>query len=559
MTERSGRGRRPLWAVLSVTVVALLLAPILLVAVGAASPSVDTWKELWAGPLPGMIATTFAVLVSVGAGTLVLGAGLAWLVTAYDFPGVRFFSWALVLPLAMPAYILGFVFLAILDFPGPVQTTLRGLFGPDVWFPEMRSILGVALVMSHTLYPYVFVLARAALREQAPSSFETARLLGDGRLRAARRVVLPLARPALAAGLVVVMMETLTDFATVQYFNVDTVSVGIYQVWRGMFDRDVAIELAALVLVVALTVIAFERLLRGSIRFYQRGAARDFERGRLRGWQGAGALVVCAGVLAAAVVVPVVQLVAWAFGSSDSLELSRAFEYVGNSMGIALVAGLVCVAVAMVVAGGSRLSRSVMARRAGHLATVGYALPGPVVAIGVLTVIGAATTLFDASAGGIVVLSLIGLVYAYTIRFMAVAYGAVDASLESITPSVVDAAHTLGSSPGRVLRKVHLPMARAGAIAGLVLVMVDVLKELPIVLLIRPFGFTTASVWVWERASESRWAEAAVPALLIVVVAMIPVVFYLRRGSEDVGSYRTPRPTASAESETAKSERMVSV
>ncbi|HEX2154475.1 MAG TPA: iron ABC transporter permease [Acidimicrobiia bacterium] len=490
-----------------------------------------------------MLWTTLWLLVGVGLGTLVLGAGLAWLVTAYEFPGAGFFGWALVLPLAMPAYILGFVFLAVFDFAGPVQTFLRGVIGSDAWFPDVRSLPGAAIVLSLTLYPYVYVLGRAALRQQVPSSFETARTLGDGRLRAARRVVLPLIRPALAAGLAIVMMETLTDFATVQYFNVDTVSVGVYQVWRGMFNRAVAFELAALVLGVALIVIAAERVLRGGLRFYQRGPGRDFERGRLGGWRAAFATTACGVVLALAVGIPILQLGAWAVGSTAQVEATRIFETLGNSLGIAVASGVACVGLGLLVAGGARLSGSPLALRIRHLATVGYAVPGPVVAMGVLVLIGAATGLISGSPAVTVVVSLLGLVYAYTVRFTAVAYGSVDASMEAITPGVVDAAHTLGSGPGNVLRRVHLPLARTGAAAGMVLVMVDVLKELPIVLLIRPFGLTTTAVWVWELASESRWESAAIPALLIVAVALIPVLVYLRRGKlGEMAAYQTYQP-----------------
>lgn len=540
-------GTRPVLTLSTLVLVGLLLAPIAVVGWQALTPSGEAWGQLWAGPLPDMLVTTGGLLLAVAAGTLVLGAGLAWLVTAYDFPGVGFFSWALVLPLAMPAYILGFVFLAIFDFPGPVQTALRTVFGPDAWFPDVRSLPGAALVLSLTLYPYIFVLARAALREQVPATFESARLLGDSRLRAARRVVLPIARPALAAGSAIVMMEVLTDFATVQYFGVDTVSVGVYQVWRGMFDREVAIELAGLVLLVALVVIAAERMMRGSVRYFTRGTARDFERGRLEGRKAAAATVVCGGVLGAAVVLPVVQLGVWAMQAEARVDAGRAFEYLGNSLGVALAAGLACVVLALIIAGGARLSGSWLARRAAQLATAGYAVPGPVVALGVLALIIGAADLLGASPGRLAVLSLTGLVYAYVIRFMAVAYGSVDASLESITPNVVGAAHTLGSGPAKVLRNVHLPLARAGALAGFVLVLVDVLKELPIVLLVRPFGFSTASIWVWQLASESRWQSAAIPALLIVAAAIVPVAYYLRRGREDPSGLWPYAPTTAVE------------
>jgi iron(III) transport system permease protein len=484
-----------------------------------------------------MLVTTGVLLVLVGGGTLLLGTGFAWLTTANEFPGRRVFTWALMLPLAMPAYILGFVFLAVFGFAGPVQTTLRSVFGAGVWFPDVSSTWGVAIVMSLSLYPYVYILARSALREQTPATYEAARMLGDNRMAALRRVVLPLARPSLAAGVVLVMMETLTDFATVQYFNVQTVSVGIYQVWRGMFDRDTAVELAALVLFIALFIIGMERLLRGPARFHQRGAARDIERVPLTGWKALGAVAACWIVLGAAIVVPIVQLVYWLFTSPAVVtDMTRALEYMSNSLGMAMAAAVGCVLFAMLAAGGARFSGSPLVRKAAHLVTIGYAVPGPVVAIGVLVMIGWVVGAAGSNPAGIVLLSLTGLVYAYIVRFMALGYGSVDASMEKITPSTVDAAHTLGATPSRVMKQIYLPMAGAGAAAGAVLVAIDVLKELPVVLLIRPFGFTTASVWVWELASESRWAAAAIPALLIVVTAMIPIAIYLGRERRRRGS-----------------------
>jgi len=484
-----------------------------------------------------MLWTTAALLILVGGGAILLGTGLAWLTTAYEFPGRRVFSWALMLPLAMPAYILGFVFLALFDFAGPVQTALRSAFGPDVWFPDVTSIGGAAIVMSLSLYPYVYIVARSALREQTPATYEAARMLGDTRRAALLRVVLPMARPSLAAGAALVMMEVLTDFATVQYFNVRTVSVGIYQVWRGMFDRETAVELAALVLLIALIVIGVERLLRGPARFHQRGAPRDIERVTLRGWRRALALGVCWAVLGAARLVTIKQLLYWLFTSTAVVnDLARGLEYLSNSLGLAVAAAIGAVFFALLAAGGSRFSGRPFVRRTAHLVTVGYAVPGPVVAIGVLVMIGWLTGATGANPAGLLLLTLTGLVYAYVVRFVALAYGSVDASLEKITPSTVDAAHTLGANPSRVMRQVYFPLAGAGAAAGAVLVAIDVLKELPIVLLIRPFGFTTASVWVWELASESRWAAAAIPALLIVLTAMIPIGFYLRRERRSRGS-----------------------
>lgn len=514
----------------TLVVVGMTITPIVLVGLAVISPSGETWQQLWAGPLPEMLWNTTLLLLLVGGGTLILGTGLAWLVTAYDFPGRRTFTWALMLPLAMPAYILGFTFLAVFDFAGPVQSALRDVFGTGVWFPDVTSIWGVSLVMCLSLYPYVYILARSAFREQTPATYEAARMLGDSRRVALFRVVLPMARPTLAAGVALVTMETLTDFATVQYFNVQTVSVGVYQVWRGMFDRETAVELAALVLAIALVVIGAERLLRGGARFHQRGTPRDVERVQPTGWKKAVAVGGPTIVLASAVFLPVAQLLYWLVTSPAVVtDMGRAFEFLSNSLGLALAAATGAVLFSLLAAGGARFSGRPWIRRAAHLVTIGYSVPGPVVAIGVLVMLGWAVGATGTNPASVVLLSLTGLVYAYIVRFMALAYGSVDASLDKITPSTVDAAHTLGATPSRVMRQIYLPMARAGAAAGAVLVAIDVLKELPIVLLIRPFGFTTASVWVWELASESRWAAAAVPALLIVVTAIIPITIYLRR------------------------------
>ncbi len=535
---------RPGWVALVVAAAVLAVIPVLAVAAGALTPTTAVWAALWSTVLPEMIASTLALMLAVAAGTLLLGAGLAWLVTAYRFPGSTVFGWLLVLPLAMPAYVLGFVFLSLLDFPGPVQTGLRAMFGPDVWFPEVRSIPGAAVVLSLTLYPYVYLLARSALLEQAPATFDAARTLGAGRSRAAWRVVLPLARPSLAAGLALVMMETLTDFATVQYFNVQTVSVGVYQVWKGQFDRQAATELAGLVLVFALLVIAVERALRGRARYHQRGGAgRGLPAVRLSGARGTAATAACAAVLAAAFVIPVAQLLWWSGadtirGAAGMLD-TRYGSYLLNSLVVGAIAAGCCVAIALVVTHGARMTGGRLTGAAAQLTTVGYAVPGVVVAIGVLIAFAELDEGLEAlgvpgGTGLVVTGSVAGIVYAYIVRFLALSYHSVDASFTKISPAMTASALSLGASPARVLRRVHLPLVRTGVGAALVLVLIDSLKELPIVLLLRPFGFTTLSVWVWQLASESRWESAGLPALTIVAAATIPVLLLLRRGRLEV-------------------------
>ena len=534
-----GDGRRG-WRLAVSAVAALAAVPVGLLAVSILTPTASVWSLWWRTALPSMLVTTTLLLVATVALALVLGGGLAWLVGRYRFPGQGLFSWLLVLPLAVPAYVLGFCYLGLLDHPGPVQRGLRALFGADVGLPDVRSLPMAVLVLALATYPYVYLLARAALTEQTAATYEAARVLGHGPLQAARRVVLPLARPSLAAGAALVAMETLTDFATVQYFNVQTVSVAVYQVWNGMYDRVAATEIASLVLIFAIVVIALERVARGRARFHQGGGARAVEPVRLSGARAWVATGVCSVVVGIAFVVPVVQLAAWAVaarldsqGQGASGLDARYLDYLVNSLTVAGLTAVGCAALAVVVASGTRLGGRASTRRMARLATVGYAVPGPVVAIGVLTILAAADQALDSVGlpwGGVLVSGTLGgLVYAYVVRFLALAHNTVEASLDKVAPSMTDAALTLGASPRTVVRRVHLPLVRSGVGVALVLVAVDALKELPVVLLLRPFGFETLAVWVYQLASESRWEQAGLPALTIVAVALVPVVLLFRR------------------------------
>ena len=531
------RGSRHGWDAAVVGIAVLVVLPVALVAVSILTPSTGVWALLWRTELPSMLLTTVALLVAVVCCTLVLGTGLAWLVGRYRFPGQRWFSWLLVLPLAVPAYVLGFVYLGLLDHPGPVQSAMRGWFGDDAWFPEVRSFPMAVIVLSLASYPYVYLLARAAVSEQTAGTYEAARVLGQGPLQAAVRVVLPLARPSLAAGAALVAMETLTDFATIQYFNVRTVSVAVYQVWNGMYDRVAATEVASLVLLFAVAVIGFERAARGRSRFSQQGGARGIEPVQLTGRRATAATAVCAAVVALGFAGPVLQLCAWAVTAAtrdDGYSVGPSYAgYLVNSVLIAGVAAVVCAAIAVLLASATRLGEGgTGARRLARLTTVGYAVPGPVVAIGVLAILAAADSALDAlgsSLGGLLVTGTVaGLVYAYAVRFLALAYNSVDASLDKVSPSLTSVALTLGSMPSGVVRRVHLPLMRSGVGVALVLVAVEALKELPIVLMLRPFGFETLAIWVYQLASESRWELAALPALTIVVVAVLPVTLLVR-------------------------------
>ena len=534
MNARLGRTG---WTLPAVVVATLVVTPVAMLAVSIVRPNREMWRHQWATRLPEEIANTLILLAGVASCTLLVGGGLAWLVTAYDFPGRRVFGWLLVLPLALPSYILGFLTVSMVGFTGPVQQTWRRLFGADAWFPDVQSLWGAVLAFTMVLYPYVYLMTRAALRDQAAGQYFAARTLGAGPTEAARRVVLPMVRPALAGGVVVVMMETLTDFATIQYFDVNTVSVSVFRIWRGSYDRDAAAEIATLLLGFAVLAIAAERIARGRARFgVAGGRGAGFPPQPLHGRRALAATGVCAAVLTAAFLAPVAQLVSWAVaeqtGDRGTPMVGNVGEYVRHSVELGALTVVAAVVVAVVIANAQRFGFRRTTRAANRLSTIGYAVPGPVLAIGVLLALVALDNLLERFGGnlpGIVATgSLATLVYAYAVRFLAPALNSVDAGLEQIPDEMTDSARSLGARPLRTAWVVHTPLARASIASAVVLVAVDALKELPIVLLLRPFGFDTLPVWVYTLASESRYEQAALPSLAIIAVAFVPVVLLSR-------------------------------
>ena len=533
--RRTSTGR-PAWSLLVLVIAVLVATPVVAVVVDAvaAAGTVAVPRGLGA-----MVLTTLLLMLGVGLGTLVVGGGLAWLVTAYRFPFRDVLVWLLVLPLAMPAYILGFVFLSTFDISGPVQGAVRSVLGPEVWTPDVRSLPGAVVVMSLTLYPYVYLLVRAALAEQSRGTYDAARTLGASRARAFWKVLLPLARPSIAAGLALVMMEVLTDFATVQYFGVKTVSVGVYLVWKGTFDFHSATQLSGLVLLFAVAVLAGERLMRGRARYHQKGGrGQGLEARRLTGWRGWGAAALALLALGTGFVLPVLRLLAWAvadaLGDPGRFLDPRFAQYLVNSLVVAGISATLCVLLSLAMGHGLRLGGGRVVRSAAQLTTFGYAVPGAVIGIGVLIAFASLDSALEAAGipggtGLVVTGSVVGILYAYVVRFLAPAYQAVDASFSKVSPNMTLSAMSLGAGPRRILARVHFPLVRSGVAIALVLVMIDAVKELPIVLLLRPFGFTTVAVWVYELASENFWEKAALPALVIVAVAVVPVFFLFRQ------------------------------
>ena len=519
----------------------LVLVPVAAVVLGVLTAGAAPWRRVADTGWPTLLGTTLVLLALTLLGSLVLGAGLAWLTTAYRFPGRRSLQWLLVLPTAVPGYILGLVWSSLLSYPGPVQSGWRAVLGQDAPFPPVQTLPVAAAVLTLTLYPYVYLLARIAFRDSAATPYGAARTLGLRPLAAARRIVLPLARPALAAGGLLVCLEVLSDFATVQYFGVDTLSVGIYKVWRGQFDRPAASVLALLVLLLALGLLAGERWLRRGARYSSPlRSTTPMAPVQLAGWRAWAATGACAAVLLVAVGVPLVTLAAWSTttplqgpgGSLDPAFLTAA----ANSVLLAAQAAAVVVVLSLLLVHADRVDGR---RRIslGVQATVsGYAVPGPVLAIGALLALAGARELLDLlglpGGGSLVTGSVVVLVVVYTARFLALGYTTTEARLASVSPSLTSAALSLGVRPRSVLARVHLPLARSGVAVAAVLVAVDALKELPIVLLLRPFGFDTLSVRVWQLTADSRYEMAGLPALAIVLVAMVPVVLLFRGGDE---------------------------
>jgi iron(III) transport system permease protein len=530
------RLRLPLLPLLVASIIAV---PILLLTLELLTPDIDLWAQLWSTVLPRMIGNTLLLIAGVGVSTLVIGTGLAWLVTMHDFPARRWLDKLLLLPLAVPAFVMGFVFMSLLDFAGPLQTAWRNLFGRGAPFPDLMNGFGAVIVMTLVLYPYVYMLARAAFREQAGVTLEAARALGCNRRRAFWRIALPMARPSLAAGVGLVLMEAMTDFATVRFFSFPTISEGVVRLWEGRMDRVAATELASLLMVFALALLLLERGLRGRSRFDQQGGrGRVPVRLRLRGWRGWAAFAACAGVLLLAFGLPVGQLVLWAINEINGL-IPGTWEtvygqYIANTFALSGGAALLTVGLALVLAQGVRAWKTRLVRGAARLSALGYALPGSVIAAGVLLTLAPIDhALGDWFGTGLILTgSVAGLLYAYVVRFMAVAYQSVDASMCKVKPCMEEAARTLGANPWRVLRRIQAPLVVNGMLAGGILVFVDVMKELPATLLLRPFGMDTLGVWAYMLAAESFWQAAAIPALTIVVVGLIPVVLLMRAGDK---------------------------
>lgn len=528
-----------LWRLASFTVAAIVAAPIVVVALSWFTPEGDIWRHLVQTVLGELLWNTAVMMIGVGAGVFLLGAGLAWLVTMYDFPGRRFFDWALMLPLAIPAYVLAFVAVGLLDFSGPVQSALRVVFGSSRWFPPIRSAGGVIGVMVLAFYPYVYMLARAAFLSQGRRMLETGRVLGLSPRDAFLHVALPMARPALAAGVALALMEALADFGAVAIFNYDTFTTAIYKAWLGLFSLPAAAQLASLLLLFVALALIGERQLRGRARYHVTLRVGREQRYKLAGARALYATVACVMTLLLAFIVPVGQLLHWAWSTAlVDLDL-RYLRFFFNTVSLGMAAAMVTTFGALLLAYTYRLKPDRWVTGAVRFATLGYALPGSVLAVGIMVsfvwldkqMLHWLQSQFGLTTGPLLTGTLLALLLAYGVRFMAVAHGPIDSSFERIKPSLWQAARSLGASNREILWRVSIPLLRTGLLSASLLVFVEVMKEMPATLLLRPFGWDTLATRIFEMTSEGQWERAALPALTLVLAGLIPVIMLVRRSS----------------------------
>ncbi|MEM9605493.1 MAG: iron ABC transporter permease [Pseudomonadota bacterium] len=528
----------------ALTSVLLCLLPLLAVVVAAAGGSTDSVRHLADTVLVRYTLTTLWLVAIVAVGTAVVGTGTAWLVTMTRFPGRGVWEVLLALPFAFPAYVLAYAYTDLLDHPGAVQTWIRAVtgWGPrDYWFPEIRSLGGAASMFVLVLYPYVYLLARSAFLRESATANQAARTLGRGAWGAFCRVSLPIARPAIAGGVLLAVMETIADFGTVSYFGVQTFATGIYTSWFSFADRTGASQLALCLLAFALLLAVMERIQRGAARNHQAGTqVRDPIRAHLRGWRATAAIAACALPVIFGFALPLLLLFEMSLASEQNVFSRRYYNFMQNSLTLASLAAALTVGATILLASFKRFRPGTVANGAGDIARIGYAVPGGVIAVGLLVPFAALDNNIDALAKawfgfstGLVFTGTISLlVMAYVVRFMAAALNTYESGLATVLPSLDFAARTLGHRPTHILGRVHLPLLKGSVFTALLIVFVDVMKELPATLILRPFNFDTLAVQAHRLAADERLEGAAVPSLVLVAIGLLPVILLCRQMSK---------------------------
>lgn len=523
------------WAV-GVGAIALLLAlPILTVIQFVFHPPSETWTHLVEHVLGHYITNSILLSLGVAMGTFLIGVPAAWICATYSFPLKRLLELLLLLPLAVPAYVIAYTYTGLLDFSGPIQTGLRNAFdwrASDYWFPEVRSLPGAVMMLSLVLYPYVYLLTRAVLIDQCASLTEAARTLGANSRQRFLHVLMPLARPAIVAGVSLALMETLADFGTVEYFGVDTFTTGIFRTWFGFGEPVTAAQLASILILFVAVLLIVERRSRRRARYHNpsRGQ-RNSACISLQGAHSIIAIVACLLPPLFGFLIPMALLITWAIRTAADMVDPYFWQLAVNSILLATMAALTAVSVAVILGYGRRNQPSLLIRSMIGLSGLGYAIPGVVIAVGVLILLGKvdqiliqfAERLFDMDIGLLLTGTLVALVFAHLVRFLSIALQTVEANLQKVHYSMDEAVRILGGSKWQILRRVHLPLIRNGLLTATLLVFVEVMKELPATLVLRPFNFNTLAVRTYELASDERLMDASTAALAIVLCGIIPV------------------------------------
>ncbi len=537
MGKRSTLLQLDRWQTSALLLAALFSLPILVIIGSLATPSFEVWSHLADTVLGDYVGNTLILAVGVVIGTLLIGVPAAWMTAMCRFPGVRIFEWALLLPLAMPAYIIAYTYTGSLDYAGPIQGLIREFTGwgyGDYWFPEVRSIGGAIIMLSLVLYPYVYLMARASFLEQSVTVMEVSRTLGHNPWSAFVRIAMPMARPAIVAGVALALMETLADYGTVQYFGVSTFTTGIFRTWFGLGDSGAAAQLAAMLLGFVVILIIVERHSRKQARYHHGNvnALRPLAGFYLTGWKRYSAIILCFIPVLFGFLLPALQLSAWAVETWDDMVDESFIRLILNSLSLAGGTAILALILALFLAYGTRRSPHRLTQATVRLASLGYAIPGVVIAIGVILPLAwfdnqldeIMRSQFDISTGLLLSGTLVALVFGYLIRFLAVALQTVESGYGKITPHIDEAAQSLGTRRSELLFKIHIPMLKGSLITAVLLVFVDIMKELPATLVLRPFNFNTLAVRAFELASDERLADSSTAALAIIVTGLIPVI-----------------------------------
>ncbi len=526
------------WRFIPVLVAVLVLIPVGTILLSFLAPAGDVWQHLVETILPSLLINTFWLTLGVAVSSALLGVSLAWFTAVCEFPGRKFFSWGLLLPLAIPAYVMAFVTLGLFDFTGPVQTLLRSWVGPEqFWFPNVRGRLGVIIVMTLAFYPYVYLLARNAFLTQGKRSLEAAQSLGFNRMQGFFKVALPMARPWIASGVMLVLMETLADFGTVAVFNYDTFTTAIYKAWFSMFSLSAASQLASLLIVIIFVLIVMEQQFRSRMRYAETKHSSRIPRIPLTGWRAWGVAGFALAILFFAFLLPITQLIIWATDTFVEEFNQLYLGFLWHSLMLSGLAALLTCSVAVLVVYSARRHPDTVTRVAVRIATIGYALPGVVLAVGIFVPLAwldnwlseMAMQLFHIETGLLIQGTLAIMLIAYMTRFLAVGHNPIDSAMQRITFSIDEASMGLGLNGWSMLKRVHLPILKGGIFTAVTLVFVDVMKEMPITLMTRPFGWDTLAVRIFEMTSEGEWEQAALPAVALVLAGLIPIVLLTRQ------------------------------